>query len=233
MTPRLLLALALWSGYLSCGGEEGPPSQPQVQCWASRYPVAVDCSWTLPPAPNSTTATSFIATYRLGLAAQGESRPCLQPVEETTRCSIPDIQLFSMVPYVLNVTAVHPAGVRSTFVPFVPERIIKPDPPEGVHLSPLAGQQLQVRWEPPWSWPFPEIFSLKYWIRYRRHRAMHFRQVGPIEATSYILKSVRPRARYCVQVAAQDLTDSGELSDWSPPAVTPRAQASRGASQHP
>lgn len=221
MTPRLLLALALWHGCLPFSGEEAALSQPRVWCRASRYPVAVDCSWTLSPAPKSTVATSFIATYRLGVAVQGESRPCLQPSPQATRCSIPDIQLFSMVPYVLNITAVHPAGTRSTFVPFVAERVIKPDPPEGVCLSPLAGRQLQVRWEPPGSWPFPEIFSLKYWIRYRRQGAMHFRQVGPIEATSFVLKSVRPRARYYIQVAAQELTDYGECSDWSPPAVTP------------
>ena len=38
-------------------------------------------------------------------------------------------------------------------------------------------------------------------------------QVGPIEATSFTLKAVRPQAKYCVQVAAQDLTDYGEWSD--------------------
>uniref|UniRef100_H0UUI6 Interleukin-27 subunit beta n=1 Tax=Cavia porcellus TaxID=10141 RepID=H0UUI6_CAVPO len=203
-------------------GAPGALSQPQVRCWASRYPVAVDCSWTLPQAPNSTTAaTSLIATYRLGV--QGESRPCVQPSPGAPGCSIADIQLFSMAPYVLNLTAVHPAGARSTLVPFVPERIIKPDPPEGVRLSPLAGRQLQVRWEPPRSWPFPDIFSLKYRIRYGRLGATHLRQVGPIEATSFILKSLRPRARYCVQVASRDITDAGQWSDWSPPAVTPEA----------
>nr|XP_012624735.1 interleukin-27 subunit beta isoform X1 [Microcebus murinus] len=97
---------------------------------------------------------------------------------------------------------------------------VKPDPPEGVRLSPLPGQQLGVRWEPPRSWPFPEIFSLKYRIRYKRHGAARFRQVGPIEATSFTLRAVRPRARYCVQVAAEDLTDYGESSDWSLPATT-------------
>lgn len=44
-------------------------------------------------------------------------------------------------------------------------------------------------------------------------------QVGPIEATSFTLRAVRPRARYHIQVAAQDLTDYGELSDWSLPAT--------------
>lgn len=44
-------------------------------------------------------------------------------------------------------------------------------------------------------------------------------QVGPIEATSFTLRAVRPHARYCIQVAAQDLTDYGESSDWSLPAT--------------
>lgn len=191
-----------------------------MRCQASRYPVAVDCSWTLPPTPpNSTRPTSFIATYRLGVAAHGESWPCLQQTAEATSCVIPDVQMFSMVPYVLNITAVHPGGVSSSFVPFVPEHIIKPDPPEGVRLSPLPGQRLWVQWEPPRTWPFPEIFSLKYRIRYKRHGAARFRQVGPIEATSFTLKAVRPQAKYCIQVAAQDLTDYGEWSAWSLPAA--------------
>lgn len=44
-------------------------------------------------------------------------------------------------------------------------------------------------------------------------------QVGPIEATSFSLRAVKPQTRYCVQVAAQDLTDYGERSDWSLPAA--------------
>ncbi|XP_028351157.2 interleukin-27 subunit beta [Physeter macrocephalus] len=96
---------------------------------------------------------------------------------------------------------------------------VKPDPPEGVRLSPLPGQRLWVQWEPPRSWPFPEIFSLKYRIRYKRHGAARFRQVGPIEGTSFTLKAVRPQAKYCIQVAALDLTDYGESSAWSLPAV--------------
>ncbi|XP_049564360.1 interleukin-27 subunit beta isoform X3 [Orcinus orca] len=127
------------------------------------------------PAGSAGTLTAH-SVSRLGVAAHGESWPCLQQTPEATSCIIPDIQMFSMVPYVLNVTAVHPRGVSSSFVPFVPEHVIKPDPPEGVRLSPLPGQRLWVQWEPPRSWPFPEIFSLKYRIRYKRHGAARFRQ---------------------------------------------------------
>uniref|UniRef100_A0A7N5K417 Epstein-Barr virus induced 3 n=1 Tax=Ailuropoda melanoleuca TaxID=9646 RepID=A0A7N5K417_AILME len=176
MASRLLLALTLWTGCSPCGGREAP-AQPKVLCRASRYPIAVDCFWTQPTAPHSARPTSFIATYRLGVAAHGESRPCLQLTPEATSCTIPDVQMFSMVPYILNVTAVQPWGISSSFVPFVPEHIIKPDPPEGVCLSLLPGQRLWVQWEPPRSWPFPEIFSLKYWVRYKHHGSSRFRQV--------------------------------------------------------
>ena len=71
-------------------------------------------------AGNSFQTTSM---YRLGVAAHGESWPCLQPTPEATSCVVPDVQMFSMVPYVLNITAVHPGGVSSSFVPFVPEHI--------------------------------------------------------------------------------------------------------------
>ncbi|XP_008835221.1 interleukin-27 subunit beta isoform X2 [Nannospalax galili] len=220
MDPRLLLTLTLWAS-CSPGRPETALSQPRVRCRASRYPVAVDCSWTLLPAPNSTSgATTFIASYRLGVTIQQESQLCVQLTPEATSCSIPDVHLFSAVPHVLNVTALNPGGATSSFLAFIAEHIIQPDPPEAVVLSRVPGQRLQVQWQPPSSWPFPEVFSLKYRIRYRRHGASRFRQVGPIEATTFTLRATRPHARYHIQVSAQDLTNYGEPSDWSLPAVT-------------
>lgn len=45
-------------------GAPAAPTQPRVRCWASRYPIAVDCVWTLPASPHPTRPTSFMATYR-------------------------------------------------------------------------------------------------------------------------------------------------------------------------
>ncbi|XP_055473757.1 interleukin-27 subunit beta isoform X2 [Psammomys obesus] len=226
MSQLLLLSLALWA---SCSpGNTGTAhaplcsvalvalSQLRVRCRASRYPVAVDCSWTPLWAPNSTTATSFIATYRLGITTAQQSWPCLHPTPQATWCTISHVHLFSMVPYVLNVTALHLSSTRSSLLAFVVERIIKPDPPAGVRLR-KAGQRLQVLWHPPASWPFPDIFTLKYRVRYRRHGSSHFRQVGPIEATTFTLRAAQPHTKYCVQVSAQDLTGYGKPSDWSLP----------------
>ncbi|GAB1301205.1 Interleukin-27 subunit beta [Apodemus speciosus] len=224
MSKLLLLSLVLWAS-CSPGNTEAALvalSQPRVRCHASRYPVAVDCSWTPLQTPNSTRAVTFIATYRLGMATQQQSQSCLQRTPQASQCTIPHVHLFSTVPYMLNVTAVHPGGTSSSLLAFVAERIIKPDPPEGVRLR-TEGRRLQVLWHPPASWPFPEIFSLKYRLRYRRRGASHFRQVGPIEATTFTLRNAKPQAKYCIQVSAQDLTDYGKPSDWSFPGQVERA----------
>ncbi|MEJ1269803.1 hypothetical protein NN561_000620 [Cricetulus griseus] len=63
------------------------------------------------------------ASHRLGMAAQQQSLPCLLPTPQATQCTVPDVHLFSTVPYVLNVTAVHPGGASSSLLAFVAERI--------------------------------------------------------------------------------------------------------------
>ncbi|XP_075798799.1 interleukin-27 subunit beta isoform X2 [Microtus pennsylvanicus] len=123
MSRRLLLSLALWASCSPGNAGTAALSQPRVRCHASRYPVAVDCSWTPLRAPNSTRPTSFIATYRLGVATQQQSQPCLQSTPEATCCTIPHVHLFSTMPYVLNVTALHPSGASSSLLAFVAERI--------------------------------------------------------------------------------------------------------------
>ncbi|XP_038627448.1 interleukin-27 subunit beta [Tachyglossus aculeatus] len=191
-----------------------PPAQPKVECWAVRYPEAVDCSWTLEPA--SALSTSFIAVYRQGMATLGEDHRCLQLSPEASSCVIQDLQMFSITPCVLNVTAINPLGASSSLVPFFVENIIKPGSPENVRVSPLPGRKLLVQWSPPASWPSPQYFPLKYLIRYQRQGTANFHQVGPREQTSFILTGLWPRTPYQVQVATKDFTDYGEYSAWSP-----------------
>uniref|UniRef100_A0A493TJV7 Epstein-Barr virus induced 3 n=1 Tax=Anas platyrhynchos platyrhynchos TaxID=8840 RepID=A0A493TJV7_ANAPP len=78
--------------------------------------------------------------------------------------------MFSLTPYVLNVTATNALGTASSLLPFLLENIIKPDPPEDLRVSPVPGEpkKLLLEWSPPGSWPFPEYFPLKYRIRYVR-----------------------------------------------------------------
>ncbi|XP_074834633.1 interleukin-27 subunit beta [Carettochelys insculpta] len=191
-----------------------PPEKPDVECWAVSYPQTVKCTWKLQSEPHL--ETFFITTYRHGRAAQ--ENECVQPGAGARSCTISDIQMFSITPYVLNITAVNPLGTAMNLFPFVVEQIIRPDPPEDLRVSPIPGEsrKLLLEWQPPSSWPFPQYFPLKYLIRYTREGANSNRTIGPYEQTSFILTGIRPRAIHHVQVAAKDFTDYGEYSAWSP-----------------
>ncbi|XP_042650639.1 interleukin-27 subunit beta isoform X1 [Tyto alba] len=193
-----------------------PPTLPALECWAISYPQAVNCSWVLAPEP--LLDTDFVATYRHGMWGAAETGECVRTGPRS--CSFGDLQMFSLTPYVVNLTAVNPLGAASRLLPFLLENIIKPDPPENLRVSPIPGEtkKLLLEWSPPGSWPFPEYFPLKYRIRYTQEEGSVTKTVGPYEQTSYTLTGVQPGTLHRIQVAAKDLTDSGEFSAWSLPA---------------
>ncbi|NWS44428.1 IL27B protein, partial [Probosciger aterrimus] len=193
-----------------------PPAPTALQCWAISYPQAVNCSWVLAPEP--LLDTNFVATYRHGTGGDTEMGECIRTGPRS--CSFGNVQVFSLIPYMVNVTAVNPLGAASTSLPFLLENIIKPDPPEDLRVSPIPGepQKLLLEWSPPESWPFPEYFPLRYHIRYAQEDGSVTTTVGLYEQTSHTLSGLRPGALLHIQVAAKDFTDSGELSAWSAPA---------------
>ncbi|XP_074421583.1 interleukin-27 subunit beta isoform X2 [Larus michahellis] len=194
-----------------------PPAPPAVECWAISYPQAVNCSWVVAPEP--LLDTDFVATYRHSMGGSTEMGECIRTGPRS--CSFGDVQMFSLIPYVVNVTAMNPLGAASRLLPFLLENIIKPDPPEDLRVSPIPGEtkKLLLEWSPPASWPFPEYFPLKYHIRYAQEEESSVtKTIGPYEQTSYTLTGVQPGTLHRIQVAAKDFTDSGEFSAWSLPA---------------
>ncbi|NXX95289.1 IL27B protein, partial [Centropus bengalensis] len=190
------------------------PVSPTIECWAISYPQVVNCSWSLVPEP--LLDTNFMATYRHGEAGGTEPGECVRTGPWS--CSFGNVEMFSLTPYVVNVTAVNPLGAASGHQFFLLENIIKPDPPEDVRVLPIPGEttKLLLEWCPPGSWPFPEYFPLKYRIRYSWEESVITKTVGPFEQPSFTLTGVHPGTRYHVQVAAKDITDLGEFSTWSP-----------------
>ncbi|XP_029470086.1 interleukin-27 subunit beta [Rhinatrema bivittatum] len=207
-----------WAGR-EMDAEEAPPMKPGIKCWAVSYPESVHCTWKLEPAPHLN--TSFITTYRQMMETEEEANECIQSLAEANSCTISDFQIFSMIPYILNVTAVNPLGSVTHLHPFIVEQIIKPDPPENLRVSSIPGQRkkLLLKWDPPKSWPFPQYFPLKYLIRYQRAGSSTFRKIGPYEQTSFNLTGIRPSTLYSVQVSAKECMDYGKQSAWSPAAA--------------
>nr|RLV76350.1 hypothetical protein DV515_00017068 [Chloebia gouldiae] len=136
-----------------------PPPPPAIECWATGYPQAVNCSWGLSPEPRLD--TDFVATYRHGT----DTGECT--LTGPRSCSFGDLQVFSLTPYELNVTARNPLGAASGALPFLLENISECCG-TGDTLRDPRPQKLLLEWSPPSSWPFPEYFPLQYRIRYSR-----------------------------------------------------------------
>ncbi|XP_071968418.1 interleukin-27 subunit beta-like [Engystomops pustulosus] len=192
-----------------------PPEKLQIQCWSSSYPEKINCTWDLQPYTNL--PTTFIATYRLGFTGPDPPKKCAQHEMSPNSCLIRNFKMFEDFPYVLNVTALNALGSITQLYWFIAENIIRPDPPVNVTISSVCGEsrKLYVQWQPPRSWPYPEIFPLKYKVRYRKAGAKSYTVVGPYEQTFLVLTGMRQGSVVHVQVAASDITDSGHSSDWS------------------
>ncbi|XP_053148476.1 interleukin-27 subunit beta isoform X2 [Hemicordylus capensis] len=208
-TGQVLRRVHLQLGY--------PPGEPTVQCRSASYPSAINCSWKLETETHL--ETSFFSTYRYGM--EGVAQECVQPTAGAASCSIADVQMFSIIPYMLNVTAVNALGMATHIFPFFLNEIIKPDPPEDVEVSPIPGERrkLLLKWKPPSSWLLPEYFPLKYKILYMKNGTSNNGKPKLSEQTSLVLSGIYPGTTYHVQVAAKDFLDHGEYSPWSVPAT--------------
>ncbi|XP_042335107.1 interleukin-27 subunit beta isoform X2 [Sceloporus undulatus] len=206
-TGRRLKRIHLKLGY--------PPEKPVVRCWSASYPAA-NCTWSLETETHM--PTSFFATYKYGW--EGEVYECIQPIPGANSCFIPNIQMFAIDPYVLNVTAVNPLGTATSLFFIFLDEILKPDPPEDVKVSPIQREKkkLLLEWKPPGSWLLPEYFPLKYMVRYWREGSNTNKSTRPTEQTYFVLTGIRSGVKYQVQVAAKDFLDNGEYSAWSTPA---------------
>ncbi|XP_069784602.1 interleukin-27 subunit beta-like isoform X2 [Narcine bancroftii] len=187
------------------------PGKPRFRCWSVNYPLNMACFWSLEKPTNIPTEVK--ATFRREHVKTCSSADSLQG-----SCSIEDINLFSTIPYKVTVTAKNLLGSRSTTKEFIVEKIIKPDPPANVSLSPIPNQRkkLLLQWKPPATWPNPQLFLLKYIVKYWQVGSNRHRMIEIINQTNYTLSGLHSRGVYFVQVAAKDFVDNGHPSEWSP-----------------
>ncbi|KAJ8271085.1 hypothetical protein GJAV_G00122560 [Gymnothorax javanicus] len=210
-TGALLDTLFLQPGYL--------PTAPNVECWSPGYPITATCSWDKGPKP--LLPTQYTATYGIGQhTAEGLStgqtlQPCL-PVSGLKHHCRMKIQLFHQEPHVIIVTATNPLGRASSLHSFMVEDVVKPDPPVHVSVTPQSNRRLLVQWDPPPTWMDLTNFPLKYYVRYYPGSTEAARELGPYETQKMVLKALRSRTTYFVQVSAQDQL-VGQRSEWSQP----------------
>ncbi|XP_072543081.1 interleukin-27 subunit beta [Salminus brasiliensis] len=192
------------------------PSPPKVQCWAPSFPLNVLCSWTQSPDP--ILPTHYISTYWHVDGGQVPFvRPCQRPREQDRRCVLEDDELYTLVPYLVNITAVNALGSATTTLSVLPEHIVKPDPPVNVKATALTGNKVQVQWSPPPTWPDPVNFTLKYNVRFHWGKANLASTMGPYESDSMVWSGLMAGRTYHIRVSAMDAMGYGQSSEWSDP----------------
>uniref|UniRef100_A0A8B9JFE3 Epstein-Barr virus induced 3 n=1 Tax=Astyanax mexicanus TaxID=7994 RepID=A0A8B9JFE3_ASTMX len=192
------------------------PSPPEVKCWAPSYPLNALCSWTQSPDP--ILPTHYITTYWHVDDQQAPSvRSCQRLREQDRQCVLEDEELFSLIPYLVNITAVNSLGSATTILPVLPDRIVKPDPPVNVKATALPGNKVHVQWSPPPTWPDPENFSLKYNVHFYWGTANLASTMGPYEMDSMVWSGLVAGRTYRIRVSAMDAMGYGQSSEWSDP----------------
>uniref|UniRef100_A0A5F9DRS1 Ciliary neurotrophic factor receptor subunit alpha n=1 Tax=Oryctolagus cuniculus TaxID=9986 RepID=A0A5F9DRS1_RABIT len=93
---------------------------------------------------------------------------------------------------------------------------LKPDPPENVVARPVPSnpRRLEVTWQTPSTWPDPESFPLKFFLRYRPLILDQWQHVELSDGTAHTITDAYAGKEYIIQVAAKD-NEIGTWSDWS------------------
>ncbi|XP_053304692.1 ciliary neurotrophic factor receptor subunit alpha isoform X2 [Spea bombifrons] len=201
-TGRLLHQTSLKVGH--------PPKEPILMCRSNNYPASFYCNWHLP------SPTNIPNSFNITVMHDSQPLFCEKDPFPKNRCHIKYSRLFSTLKYRVTVSVTNALGKNSTSITFDEFSIVKPDPPENVLAKPVHKnpRRLEVTWQIPSTWPDPESFPLKYFLRYRPLIIDQWQHVELSDGTSHTITDAYAGKEYIIQVAAKDY-EIGTWSDWS------------------
>ncbi|XP_036117107.1 ciliary neurotrophic factor receptor subunit alpha isoform X2 [Molossus molossus] len=187
-----------------------PPREPVLSCRSNTYPKGFYCSWHL-PAPTYIPNTFNVTVMHGSKIMVCEKDPALK-----NRCHIRYMHLFSTIKYKVSISVSNALGHNATAITFDEFTIVKPDPPENVVARPVPSnpRRLEVTWQTPSTWPDPESFPLKFFLRYRPLILDQWQHVELSDGTAHTITDAYAGKEYIIQVAAKD-NEIGTWSDWS------------------
>ncbi|XP_061469121.1 ciliary neurotrophic factor receptor subunit alpha isoform X3 [Rhineura floridana] len=187
-----------------------PPKEPILMCRSNNYPSGFYCSWHLP------SPTYIPDIFNITVMHDSKEIVCEKDVSLKNKCYIRYLHLFSSKKYRVTLTVTNALGISSTSISFDEFAIVKPDPPENVVAKPIPNnaRRLLVTWQYPSSWPDPESFPLKFFLRYRPLIIDQWQHVELSDGTTHIITDAYAGKEYIIQVAAKD-NEIGTWSDWS------------------
>ncbi|XP_069780185.1 interleukin-11 receptor subunit alpha-1-like [Narcine bancroftii] len=184
-----------------------PPYKPVVHCKALNF-YRIYCFWERNHVESF--PTHYIATYR---DPRNKVWNCTTQLPSNI-CQIDDPQIFSPLPYVINITAVNPVGHRTTLLEIVAPDIVQPDPPSNVKAEPVFGspRRIKVQWNYPSTWS--SRFELKFILEYKLQQNNFWSRVETNKKEETITDAIAAQL-YVIRVKAKDFLDYGKWSDWS------------------
>ncbi|XP_054842853.1 ciliary neurotrophic factor receptor subunit alpha isoform X2 [Eublepharis macularius] len=187
-----------------------PPKEPVLMCRSNNYPNGFYCSWHLP------SPTYIPDSFNITVKHDSKEIVCEKDASPKNRCYIRYLHLFSTKKYKVTLTVTNALGRNSTTISFDEFAIVKPDPPENVVAKPIPNnpRRLLVTWQYPSTWPDPDSFPLKFFLRYRPLIIDYWQHVELSDGTSHIITDAYAGKEYIIQVAAKD-NEIGTWSDWS------------------
>ncbi|XP_023438940.2 ciliary neurotrophic factor receptor subunit alpha [Dasypus novemcinctus] len=187
-----------------------PPREPVLSCRSNTYPKGFYCSWHLP------TPTYIPNTFNVTVLHGSKIMVCEKDPALKNRCHIRYMHLFSTVKYKVSISVSNALGHNATAITFDEFTIVKPDPPENVVARPVPSnpRRLEVTWQTPSTWPDPESFPLKFFLRYRPLILDQWQHVELSDGTAHTITDAYAGKEYIIQVAAKD-NEIGTWSDWS------------------
>ncbi|XP_077202711.1 ciliary neurotrophic factor receptor subunit alpha [Paroedura picta] len=187
-----------------------PPKEPVLMCRSNNYPNGFYCSWHLP------SPTYIPDTFNITVKHDSKEIVCEKDASPKNRCYVRYIRLFSIKKYKVTLTVTNALGRNSSTIFFDEFAIVKPDPPEAVVAKPVPSnpRRLLVTWQYPSTWPDPDSFPLKFFLRYRPLIIDYWQHVELSDGTSHIITDAYAGKEYIIQVAAKDF-EIGTWSDWS------------------
>ncbi|XP_053264041.1 ciliary neurotrophic factor receptor subunit alpha isoform X3 [Podarcis raffonei] len=196
--------------YAQRHSQQAPPKEPALMCRSNNYPSGFYCSWHMP------IPTYIPDTFNITVMHDSKEIVCDMDVSLKNRCYIRYLHLFSSKKYKVTLTVTNALGSSSTSISFDEFAIVKPDPPENVVAKPIPNnaRRLLVTWQYPSSWPDPDSFPLKFFLRYRPLIIDQWQHVELSDGTTHIITDAYAGKEYIIQVAAKD-NEIGTWSDWS------------------
>ncbi|KAB5587110.1 hypothetical protein PHYPO_G00009140 [Pangasianodon hypophthalmus] len=194
-----------------------PPENPTLSCYKKSHISKIRCEWIsrqpIIPQPQCylllRKGLEKISRVNCSYSATRSRCWCVLPSEGSDRKS-----------YTAKLCVTNTAGnATSSPYNYIPQNIIKPDPPARVVVKPVMGEPhtLKVSWSLPATWRQSFYYILHFQLRYRPLNAKEYQQVD-IDDTEllWLISDALPHIQYEIQIRAKDEYD-GQWSDWTSP----------------